>query len=175
MSTPDPFVALGLPRRFTLDPKQLEQRYRDLSRALHPDGHTQGAPAERRVNAERAAEVNEAYRQLKNPQTRAAALLASVGRTVDEKARADQALLMEVLDLREELERARTAPDRDTLVLGLRGTVEAYIDESEQTIAATFDRDAAPDAHQIDRAYAALVKLRYLYRFLEEADALLDE
>jgi molecular chaperone HscB len=171
----DPFTTLGVPRRFTIDPAQLEQRYRDLSRATHPDKHVQAAPAERRVAAERAVAVNEAFRLLKNTQTRAAALLASVGRTVEEHTRADPALLMEILELREELEQARGAADRVTTVERLRATVQQHVDAAEQTIGTAFDRDGTPDAAQIDRAYEALVKLRYLYRFLEEADSLLEE
>lgn len=174
MSTSDPFVTLGVPRRFSLDLKQLEQRYRDLSRTLHPDGHTQAAPAEKRIAAERAAEVNEAFRQLRNPQTRAAVLLATGGRIVDEHSRADPALLLHVLELREELEQARDAPDRAARVLALRDAVESQIATAERTLGDAFDRERSPEASALDHAYAALVTLRYLNRVLEEADGLLD-
>jgi molecular chaperone HscB len=171
----DPFTTLGVPRRFSLDLRELEQRFRDLSRALHPDKHAQASPAERRVAAEKSVAVNDAFRILKNPQTRAAALLAASGRTVEEHTRADPALLAEILELREELDGVRNAPDRDALVATMRARVESHVNEAEKVIAEAFDHDDAPVPAKLDRAYESLVKLRYLYRFLEEADAMLEE
>ena len=171
----DPFTTLGVPRRFSLDLRELEQRFRDLSRALHPDKHAQASPAERRVAAEKSVAVNDAFRILKNPQTRAAALLATSGRTVEEHTRADPALLAEILEMREELDNVRGAPDRESLVAGMRAQVESRVHEAERVIADAFDREEIPDATKLDRAYDSLVKRRYLYRFLEEADAMLEE
>ncbi len=45
----NPFDVLGLPHRFDLDPAEIESRYRDLQRAVHPDRHAREAPAERRA------------------------------------------------------------------------------------------------------------------------------
>ena len=171
----DPFTTLGLPRHFTIDVAQLEQRFRDVSRTLHPDAHVNASPAERRLAAEKSAAVNEAFRLLKNPQTRAAALLSRVGRTVEENTRAEPALLMEILELREELEGVRGASDREAKVGALRTTVQQHVNDAERDIANAFDGDKEPDAALIDRAYRELIKLRYLYRFLEEADAILDD
>jgi molecular chaperone HscB len=171
----DPFQTLGVPRRFRLEMKQLEQRHRDLSRALHPDRFAQASPAERRLAIEKAAAVNDAFRTLRQPQSRAAALLATAGRVIEEHARAEPALLLEVMALREELEEARDAKDATT-VEQLRATVAARIAAEEDAIAAAFDgADAPPSAAALDRAHAALVKLRYFYRFLEEAEAMGEE
>ncbi|MFO0630380.1 MAG: hypothetical protein U0325_32800 [Polyangiales bacterium] len=71
----DPFAELGVPRRFALPMKEVAQRHRDLSRALHPDRHTGASPAERRVTLERAVAVNEAWRVIRDPLARALALL----------------------------------------------------------------------------------------------------
>lgn len=167
----DPFTVLGVPRRFDLDAKALEQRYRDLSRALHPDRHAMAAPAERRLALERSATVNDAFRVLKNPQTRATALLATAGRTVEEHHRADPATLMEVMELREALESVRTGDPCVGAIEALRADVSAKIRHEERTIAEAFDGDRiSTDSASLDRAHEALVKLRYLYRFMEEAD-----
>jgi molecular chaperone HscB len=168
----DPFATLGVPRRFKLDMKLLEQRHRDLSRALHPDRHVQASPAERRLAIEKAAAVNDAFRALKHPQSRASALLATAGRAVEETARADSALLMEIMDLRESLESLRGKPDRAKGIEELRTAVSERVAHAEGVIAEAFDREGAVDATALDGAYNALVTLRYLYRFLEEAEAL---
>src|SRR4051794_15429497 len=103
----DPFAILGVPRRFSfpagLASAELEQRHRDLSRALHPDRHVNAPPAERRLALEKAVAVNDAFRTLRDPLSRAQALLALHGVAITEGDRASNALLMEVMELREEL------------------------------------------------------------------------
>ena len=41
--TEDYFSLLGLPRQFALDPADLERRFRELSRTLHPDRFARAA------------------------------------------------------------------------------------------------------------------------------------
>jgi molecular chaperone HscB len=77
--TVNPFEALGVEPSFALDLAILEQRHRELSRALHPDRHAASGAGERRMALGRAIEVNEAYRILKDPVRRAEALLAQRG------------------------------------------------------------------------------------------------
>lgn len=175
-SVTDPFETLGIERRFKIDRAAVEQRHRDLSRALHPDKFAQASPAERRLAVEKSAAVNDAFRRVKNPQTRAAALLALAGKPLEENARAEPALLMEVMELREALEEVRgLKPEaREGKVQGLKDTVLAAVKREEDEIAKAFDGES-PAKEAVDRAYAALVKLRYYYRFVEEADAMLDD
>ena len=56
----DPFETLGVEARFDLDLRAVEQRHRDLSKALHPDRYTGAPAAERRMSLSRAIDVNEA-------------------------------------------------------------------------------------------------------------------
>lgn len=95
----DPFELLGVERRFSLDRAALEQRHRDLSRTLHPDRYVQSPPGERRMALERAVAVNEAFRALRDPLTRAEALLSAHGLAVGDAERPSQSLLMEVMEL----------------------------------------------------------------------------
>lgn len=176
MST-DPFALLGVSRRFRIDRRELEQKHRDLSRALHPDRFAQATAAERRVAIERAAAVNAAFRTLRDPQTRAAALLAGAGRALEEHTRAEPALLLEVMELREELDDARTAPAerRTSRIDAVRARAQECLEREHGVLAAVFDGEGAPDEAALDRAYGALVKLRYYHRLFEEADALSEE
>src|SRR5262249_27402541 len=72
----DPFATLGLPRRYEIDMQELETRYRELQKALHPDKHAGASASQRRLSLERAIQVNEAYRVLKDDLKRAEALVA---------------------------------------------------------------------------------------------------
>lgn len=165
----DPFATLGVPRRYSLPLKDLEQRHRDLSRALHPDRYVHAPPGERRLALERAVAVNDAFRALRDPLTRASALLGLSGLPLEEGHRADAALLMEVMALREGLEAARGRPER---VAALREAVSARIAAEERVFAQVFDADGARDAAALARARDALVRLRYFRRFVEEAEAM---
>ena len=165
----DPFATLGVPARFTFAPGDLEQRHRDLSRALHPDRYVNAPAGERRVALERAVSVNDAFRALKDTLTRAQSLLALHGLSIREGERAAPALLMEIMELREELDAVRTKPER---VAALRETVSARVAAEERVVAEVFDREGTPDATELARARDAVVKLRYFRRFQEEADAL---
>ena len=61
----DPFSLLGLPREFELDARELERRFRELSRQLHPDRFARAEPRERRLSLERATRLNDALRALR--------------------------------------------------------------------------------------------------------------
>jgi molecular chaperone HscB len=164
----DAFETLGLARTFVLDVRVIEQRFRDLSRATHPDRFADAAPAERRAAAERTVALNEAFRALRDPMTRVLALLASAGRPIEETARAEPGLLMEIMELREAIDDARHE-GRSSEDLVRR--VAARISDEERAVAAAFDGDAvATDA--LDRAWHAGVRLKYLYRLRDELDAL---
>lgn len=106
----DHFERLGLPRRFSLDPAALEAAYLDRSRAVHPDFHQFGSGAEQTASETMAAAVNEAYTTLKDPFRRAEHLLAMLGGpSAAEVKDIPPAFLMEMMDLREEIERADAA------------------------------------------------------------------
>ena len=109
----DPFVVLGAPRRFDLDLAMLEKTHRELSRALHPDRFAQSSASERRAALEKAANVNEAWRMLRDPIRRAEALFRLAGAPVGEtnEPKASPAFLMEMMEDREALAEARAAKD----------------------------------------------------------------
>ena len=167
----DPFELLGVERRFSLDRAALEQRHRDLSRTLHPDRYVQAPPGERRMALERAVAVNEAFRALRDPLTRAEALLSAHGLAVGDAERPSQSLLMEVMELRESLDDARRSPEK---VASLLDQVRARSGSEEALIASVFDDQPAPGPDALGRARDALVRLKYFRRFEEEADAALD-
>ena len=66
----DHFVVLGLPRRLDLDPADLERRYHDASRRVHPDRHQTGSERERGLSLAASAALNRAYRTLRDPVAR---------------------------------------------------------------------------------------------------------
>jgi molecular chaperone HscB len=136
----DYFAFFGLPRALGLDTKDLEQRFRALSRQLHPDFYCNAAPTERLASLERSAYLNDAFRTLRDPVERLDYLLKLEGyapkETRDASAQVPPALLQEVFELNEELEaiqdrRAGGAPADE---------VAARLDAARQPIEANLER-----------------------------------
>jgi len=166
----DHFGALGLPRAFALDAADLERRFRERSRLLHPDRFARKSPRERRLSLERSTRLNDAYRTLKEPRARAAYLLKLLGRDPQAEARAlhDPEFLEQQLAAREELAEARARGDARrmaVLVAGARDRLRALEEEVACALAAP---EPSPEA--LDAAVRALVRARYYENVAAEAE-----
>ena len=102
----DYFEFLELPRNLTIDLKDLEKRFYTLSRQLHPDLYARKSADERDYALEASAVLNDAYRALKDPISRALYLLKIEGFDIGEQGTKDvpQELLEEVFELNMALE-----------------------------------------------------------------------
>ena len=138
--TDDFYSVLGLPREFALDPRELEQRFRDLSRQLHPDRFARAEPRERRIALERATWLNDAYRALKDWRRRAAYLLKLAGQDVFGEGRSfhDPEFLEEQLEWREALALARADGDAGRLA-GIAATTRARLTALEAEVGRFFE------------------------------------
>jgi molecular chaperone HscB len=177
MSILDPFATLGLSRRYDIDLAQLESRYRELQRALHPDRHVGSSPAARRISLTKAVEVNEAYRALKDDLARGEALLALERGAPNggERSAETPEFLMEMMELREQLGEARAARDR-ALVQRLATDVAQHHDQTRTALSKAFDAvsDAERDA-RLSQAARLLGRLKYYRRFLDEVNVIEEE
>ena len=61
------FSAFGVPEKFKQDPSELQKRFYDVSRALHPDRFTTADEQSRKNSLERMSFLNDAYRTLRTP------------------------------------------------------------------------------------------------------------
>jgi molecular chaperone HscB len=148
----DHFAVFGLPESYALDPDDLERRFHELSRKLHPDRFVKAAPRERVQALQAATALNDAYKVLKDPVKRAEHVIARRGHGIGEHDKVDAAFLMEMLELREE-----NGHDKEAQKADMRARIEAAMAEI---------KDGAPDAQVKD----ALVRLRYFRRFLNELE-----
>ena len=150
---------LGVQPRYDLDLADLEDRYRDLSRKLHPDRFAKADPRARRASLQRSVQLNEAWRALKDPFRRAEYLLSLAGVSLSKEVPAP--LLMETLELREELGEARAAGD-DRKVQAMAAAMRARVTAAMRAVA----EGLAAGDHA--RVAAELVALRYYRRFMDE-------
>ncbi len=152
------FELFGLPARFRLDAAVLDECYRELQSAVHPDRFAHLPEAERRVAMQWATQVNEAYRTLKNPVPRALYLLSLKG--VDAGTEANSALpaefLIEQMEWREAVMEARGGSDLEELEK-LSSRVRAERQKRVEEIASLID-----DQSDLDTAAAATRRLMFI-------------
>lgn len=146
---------------FKLDKSALRKEFLQLQAKAHPDLHV----AKDKARAEAtSAYINEAYKTLLNPLSRAQYLLSLRGVDIanDERAKVeDPDLLMNVLDIREQIEEA---DDKKIVLLKLEN--DDRIAESEEKLNRIFENEG-----RTEEAKSEAVKLRYLYNIRESLDA----
>jgi molecular chaperone HscB len=159
----DHFARLGLPAALDLEPASLDRAYFALQRQWHPDRFVARPPNERARASSEAAALNDAYRTLKDPLSRAVyfAELRGVELPGDGKTIDDPDLLMEAMETREALHEAATSD-----------AVEALAAEAKRTAQEALDGLADLFLHEDKPAIRkTLLRLRYLDKFAEEARA----
>ncbi len=166
----DYFSLLGLPREFVLELGDLERRFRERSRVLHPDRFARAEPRERRLSLERATRLNDAYRYLKDWRLRAAYLLKLAGTDVFVEGRtfADPDFLEEQLEWREELALAQS--DRDGARLGrIARDARARLERLETEVARRFADERWYSDFPVDIA-RRLSRARYYDNIVADAE-----
>lgn len=183
----DYFTFFGLPRTLALDPRDLERRFRELSRKFHPDFYYNAQPAERLASLERSSYLNDAYRVLRSLPSRVEYLLSVEGMPPVKATDAAQgnvkvppALLEEVFTLNEELDEIREAREaggdpaalRERLARA-RVPIERKRDEHERALeelSARWDaQQSAPDAEKkptLDALREQLLERNYINNLL---------
>jgi molecular chaperone HscB len=170
----DYFTFFALRRRLRLDVRDLEQRFRALSRLFHPDYFHNATSTERLASLERSSYLNDAFRTLRDPMARLEYLLKLEGFTPkeshDSTTKVPQGLLEEVFELNEELEAIRDmrAEGASAAALALRlhaarKPIEANLARHEEQLDALMaDHDARLEAGDAEGRQAALRALRTL-------------
>jgi molecular chaperone HscB len=174
----DKFATLGLTRSYDVEESALEERYRALSRKLHPDRFARAPPKERRFSLEQTTLLNDAYRTLKDPARRAEHLLELRGvKALGEPRVPGQAsaspqlpheFLEEALEDREKLLEAKMEGGSDA-VAALAAGVREKRDAAMAEIATLLRQPGVPDA-QLARTAELLARLRYYARYLDEVE-----
>jgi molecular chaperone HscB len=163
----DDFELFGLPRRFAIDRREVDSRWRALQSEVHPDRFATEGAAAQRLAMQWAVRVNEAYRRLKDPVARAMALceLAGVHVDVHDNAAMPREFLIQQMQWREDLAEAQ---DPQAIKL-LEGEVLARREALEEQLRVELDeRDDAQAAAQTVRA------LMFVARFRSDVDQRLE-
>lgn len=153
------FVLFGIEERFALDRPDLDARWRKLQASAHPDKFVADGPAAQRVAMQWSVRINEAYRRLREPLTRAAYLCELRGAPIE--AQSNTAMpadfLMQQMSWREALDDATNDSELAALDDEVRTTERALIAQ----LAELLDERKAPVlAAERVRALMFIVRFR---------------
>jgi len=177
---PDFFSLFALPRKLTINLEDLAGRYYALSRRLHPDLFHDRPVAEQVASLRATAEVNRAYRILKDPVSRALYWLSLHGESLgrdNERVPADLASL--VFDVQEKLEDLRAerrkggAAAAESEMRGIQGELREKMHGFEERLTESFTRSDCVDGHHaaaLADTKKILSELHYLRTLIRDVE-----
>jgi molecular chaperone HscB len=164
------FDFFGIPHKLNLDSKDLEARFYALSKQWHPDRFARAGAEERRMSEEATATLNDGYRTLKAPVSRAEYLLKEQGFDIGEQksGKVPAELLEEVFELNMALEEIETS--RPQLVEAMQRFVKMREDldrEMEEQFAAY---DENQNRWELERIRGLLNRRTYIRNLVNQVE-----
>ena len=142
----DFFAALGLPRKLTIDPHELERIYHEAGRRIHPDRFAAAAPALRMASLRSTALLTRSYRTLREPVNRGRYWLELMGESLAENNKQVPPELAElVFEVQEQLgelreQRNGTGERMAASVKERRAELEKSLAEAQEELERNFAR-----------------------------------
>jgi molecular chaperone HscB len=168
----DYYELFGIPRSLTLSLDELQKRFYDLSRQLHPDRFVQKPEADRERALDMSSDLNDAYRTLKDPLKRAQYLLRLEGFDIGEQRSKDvpPELLEEVFELNMAIEEMRGGDDSARPQLEQAETnftrMMSEVDNQLESLFAKYDR--APNRETLAEIRGVLNRRKYIQNLVDE-------
>jgi molecular chaperone HscB len=170
----DYYELFGIPRGLNLSLDDLQKRFYELSRQLHPDRFMQKPEAEQQRALDMSSALNDAYRTLKDPVKRAQYLLTLEGFDIGEQRSKDvpPELLEEVFELNMALEEMRggddsARPQLEQAAKNFAG-MSAASDQELATLFAAYDGANSHDV--LARVRNALNRRKYIQNLVFEVE-----
>ncbi|XP_073004849.1 iron-sulfur cluster co-chaperone protein HscB homolog [Typha latifolia] len=155
----DYFRIFGLERTYDIKDDNLEGKYKDWQKKLHPDLVHTKSENEKAFAAEQSARVIDAYHTLRKPLSRALYLLKLEGIQVDEeKTVADPDLLVEMMEIREAVEEASDSQTLKQIQSQAQKKLEAWSNSFQEAF----------NKQHFNSAVTSTQRMRYYEKAIEE-------
>jgi len=164
------YEALGLEPKLALDPDDLKKRFYDRSRQWHPDRFSRGSADEKQKSEEMTSMLNDAFRTLREPVSRAEYFLRESGLELSKDAPPE--LLEEVFELNMTLEELRGGDEsaREQLA-SAQERFTSMLGEADASLAGLFGRyDETSDKAVLDQIRATLNRRKYISNLLRDVE-----
>ncbi|KAE9612448.1 hypothetical protein Lal_00039777 [Lupinus albus] len=155
----DYFQIFGLEKKYDIEAKNLEGKYKDWQKKLHPDLVHSKSQKEREFAAEQSARVIDAYSTLRKPLSRGIYMMKLDGVEVDEEQTiSDPELLAEIMEIREEVEEATNSEALNHILSQMQEKMQiwstAFVD--------------AFQSQNFEEAKTSIQRMTYYSRVIEE-------
>ncbi len=162
------FELFELPVSYDVDLSQVQKKYMELQKQVHPDKFANASDAEKRLSMQQTSWLNEAQTTLKNPVSRAIYLLKLKGTDInlENETTMDAAFLMQQLEMRERLEHIKKEDDP----LAALDVMAKDLKAATQDMMASFS--VSYESEQIDEAREWIRKLQFMQKAKKEIDNL---
>jgi molecular chaperone HscB len=169
----DHFALLGLPRRLDLDGGDLERRYHDAARLVHPDRHQAASAADQARSLTASAALNRAYRTLRDPVARGRYWLELHGDALGaDNNRVPPELAALVFEVQEQLAELRAGQGDPAAVAEARAALASRLAEHVATLERQYvQTPSAHDAAALAALKARLSEIAYIRTLLRDVDA----
>jgi molecular chaperone HscB len=159
------FQLFCLPERYRVERGELDTRYRELQRRVHPDRFASAGDQQRRLSVQQAAQINEAYETLRDPLRRGRYLLALRGQPVEDgqATHQDPEFLVQQMELREALGEVRSQDEPLAVLERLSREVRVQYQALESALATALDDDGDTQA-----ALTFVLRMQYFTRLQNE-------
>ena len=170
----DFFELFGMEEQLSLDAGELQRRFYELSRKLHPDLYVRKSEQERQNAVDASALLNDGYRTLRDPVKRAEYVLKRHGFDIGEQRSKDvpPELLEEVFELNMALEEIRGGDEsaRDQLeAAGER--FKTMLGDIDRELQSEFERfDASRESDVLASIRRILNRRRYIQNLVNEVE-----
>jgi molecular chaperone HscB len=164
------YDALGLEPKLALDPDDLKKRFYDRSRQWHPDRFSRASSGEKQRSEEMTALLNDAFRALRDPVTRAEYFLRESGLELSKDAPPE--LLEEVFELNMALEELRGGDESARPQLAAaQERFESMLDDIDANLTALFaGYDQKPEREVLEQIRAALNRRKYVSNLVRDVE-----
>ncbi len=164
------YDALGLEPKLAIDPDDLKKRFYDRSRQWHPDRFSRSSSEEKQRSEEMTSMLNDAFRTLREPVTRAEYFLRESGLELSKDAPPE--LLEEVFELNMALEELRGGDEsaRGQLVLAQERFTGMLADADSGLSRLFASYDGKADAIVLEQIRATLNRRKYVSNLLRDVE-----
>jgi molecular chaperone HscB len=162
------FELFDFEESFALDRAALDDRYRGLQKAFHPDRFAGGTDRQKRFSVQFSSFLNQAHQTLKKSLSRSLYLLSLKGIDIEKYARdhSDKSFLVRQMELREELEAIALQKEVEPALEAFLLEITREYRGVKQKLAAFFE------SSELEKAATATVKLQFLDKLRQEAEEL---
>ncbi len=163
------FELFSIEKSYSIDTARLRERFREMQKMFHPDRFATATQQDRRISAQYASLINEAFTTLNDPVQRGRYMLSLAG-VADEEHDTSMApaFLMEQIELREELDMARS--DSLEALARLNERIDDEFQKRQAQIAEILDGEKSDESESARNLVRELQFLDRIKNEIEEAE-----